>query len=114
MVTSQDNTVDGFLRRLCDTGHPGDRLPSVRELQQRFAVSPVTVQRIVRQLVMEGRVITRPGDGTYIARPVGAASTPIDHAWQTVVLGRSPTPTVPSGASNTVSAGISLLRFIVK
>lgn len=92
MVTTQDNTVDDFLRRICDAGRPGDRLPSVRDLQQRFSVSPVTVQRIVRQLVMEGRVVTRPGDGTYVARPVGAADTPIDHSWQLAVLGRSPAP----------------------
>lgn len=87
-----DDRVDRELRTLCATGRPGDRLPSVRELQQRFAVSPVTVQRIVRQLVMEGRAVTRPGDGTYIARPAGGTPQPLDHAWQTVVLGRSPEP----------------------
>ncbi|MFN8021670.1 MAG: PLP-dependent aminotransferase family protein [Acidimicrobiales bacterium] len=93
MVTIQDNTgpgdLDRFVRSLCATAAPGSRLPSVRELQQQFSVSPVTVQRVVRQLVMEGRVITRPGDGTYVARPV-AAGQPIDHSWQTVILGRSP------------------------
>jgi DNA-binding transcriptional MocR family regulator len=90
MVTTQDNSVDAFLRRLCADGRPGARLPSVRDLQQRFSVSPVTVQRVVRQLVMEGRAITRPGDGTYIARPSVAEPADVDWSWQTVVLGRSP------------------------
>ncbi len=100
MITVEDNTNGGgrvgeFLRRLVADAAPGTRLPSVRELQQRFAVSPVTVQRVVRQLVMEGRVHTRPGDGTFVARPVSATTTPVDHAWQTVVLGRS--PALPGG-----------------
>lgn len=84
--------MEASLRRLCASAPPGTRLPSVRELQRRHAVSPVTVQRIVRQLVMEGRVVTRPGDGTYVAHPVRAAAAPLDHSWQTAVLGRSPTP----------------------
>jgi DNA-binding transcriptional MocR family regulator len=99
MVTTQDNSavpaVDTLLRHLCATGRPGERLPSVRELQARCSVSPVTVQRVVRQLVMEGRAITRPGDGTYIARPAVADAGEVDHAWQTTVLG--PTPTRPTG-----------------
>lgn len=95
MVTAQDNSLDGFLRQLCARATPGARLPSVRALQERFSVSPVTVQRVVRQLVMEGRAVTRPGDGTFVARPGRALAAPIDHAWQTVVLGRS--PVLPSG-----------------
>jgi DNA-binding transcriptional MocR family regulator len=95
MVTTQDNSVEGYLRGVCSRGRPGERLPSVRELQQRFSVSPVTVQRVVRQLVMEGRAVTRPGDGTFITRPAVADLGAVDHSWQTVVLGRS--PVVPGG-----------------
>ncbi len=87
--------MEGFLRGVCSRGRPGERLPSVRELQQRFSVSPVTVQRVVRQLVMEGRAVTRPGDGTFITRPAIADAGAVDHSWQTVVLGRS--PVVPGG-----------------
>lgn len=95
MPTTQDNSVDAFLRRVCAKGQAGERLPSVRDLQQRFSVSPITVQRVVRQLVMEGRVVTRPGDGTFIARPGIADLGSVDHSWQTVVLGRS--PAMPDG-----------------
>ncbi len=90
MVTHQDNTVESYLRDACAHARPGARLPSVRVLQQRFSVSPVTVQRVVRQLVMEGRAVTRPGDGTFVARPALTATHTTDHSWQTIVLGRSP------------------------
>jgi DNA-binding transcriptional MocR family regulator len=99
MVTTEDNTVEAFLRHSCLEGNPGDRLPSVRDLQQRFSVSPVTVQRVVRRLVMEGRAITRPGDGTFVTRTAVAGAdanaVTIDHVWQTAVLGRA--PVVPDG-----------------
>lgn len=58
-------------------------------------MSPVTVQRAVRRLVMEGRAVTRPGDGTFIARAALAVVQSPDVAWQTVVLGRA--PEIPGG-----------------
>ena len=39
---------------------------------------------------MEGRAITRPGDGTFIAQPHITVVSDVDVSWQTVVLGRSP------------------------
>ena len=90
MVTIQDNSVEAYLRQFVEQGSAGAKIPSVRVLQQRFRVSPTTVQRVVRSLVMEGRVVTRPGDGTYIARPGATSLVKGDHSWQTVVLGRSP------------------------
>jgi DNA-binding transcriptional MocR family regulator len=82
--------MEAHLRARCESGRPGDRLPSVRDLQQRFRVSPVTVQRVVRNLVMEGRAVTRPGDGTFVAKSATVPVEPADHSWQTVLLGRSP------------------------
>jgi DNA-binding transcriptional MocR family regulator len=89
MTTIQDSSLERELRTLCDRGRVGDRLPSVRHLQRQFAVSPVTVQRVVRRLVMEGRATTRPGDGTFVARPSAPAPAG-DHRWQTAILGRAP------------------------
>ncbi len=54
---------------------------------RRHGVSPITVSRAIAQLAAEGRVVTRPGSGVFVAparRP--AAETP-DHSWQTVALG---------------------------
>jgi DNA-binding transcriptional MocR family regulator len=65
---------------------PGAVLPSVRELSAEYAASPVTVHRAMAQLAREGRVVTRPGDGTYVAER--ARETPhADSSWQLTVLG---------------------------
>ncbi|MCT9934057.1 PLP-dependent aminotransferase family protein [Planotetraspora sp. A-T 1434] len=77
----------GILREEADRGRPGDRLPSSRELMRRHGVSPVTVSRAIAQLAAEGRVVTRPGSGAFVApvrHPVAEAPDP---SWQTVALG---------------------------
>ncbi|WP_237774661.1 aminotransferase-like domain-containing protein [Actinosynnema sp. ALI-1.44] len=74
------------LRALIAGLSPGERLPSSRELVQRYRVSPVTVSRAIAQLSAEGVVIARPGSGTYVAPRSPAAAEVIDTAWQTVAL----------------------------
>ncbi|WP_344454218.1 GntR family transcriptional regulator, partial [Actinocorallia aurantiaca] len=66
----------------------GERLPSSRELTERYRVSPVTVSRALALLAAEGVVVTRPGSGTFVAerRP---AARPSDFGWQSVALGES-------------------------
>ena len=66
---------------------PGDRLPSSRELVRAHNVSPVTVSRALGRLAAEGRVITKPGSGAYVAPPVMRADDTVDMSWQTVTLG---------------------------
>ncbi|MFC4529614.1 PLP-dependent aminotransferase family protein [Sphaerisporangium dianthi] len=67
---------------------PGDRLPSSRELVRRHGVSPVTVSRALAALAAEGRVITRPGSGAFVAHSVAATTgEAADLSWQTVSLG---------------------------
>ncbi|MER5424111.1 PLP-dependent aminotransferase family protein [Streptosporangium roseum] len=66
---------------------PGDRLPSSRELMRLHGVSPVTVSRALARLAAEGRVITRPGSGTYVAPVVTRTGGTADLSWQTVALG---------------------------
>ena len=65
---------------------PDSQLPSYRELQQRYRLSPATVQRMLADLARRGLVVTRPGSGTFTAarrRAVPAA----DVSWQTLALG---------------------------
>ncbi|MBG0821513.1 PLP-dependent aminotransferase family protein [Planomonospora sp. ID91781] len=77
-----------ILREETERLRPGDRLPSSRELMRRHGVSPVTVSRALGRLAAEGRVVTRPGSGTYVApRSARASSEPADLSWQTVALG---------------------------
>ncbi|MCM3923916.1 PLP-dependent aminotransferase family protein [Frankia sp. AiPs1] len=89
-----DSSIDrvvGELRRLAASGAIGEKLPSTRTLQQRLGVGPVTVQRALGRLVAEGRLVTRPGAGTFVAarRTVQASDTD----WQQVALGPSPVQT---------------------
>ncbi|GAA3164255.1 PLP-dependent aminotransferase family protein [Planomonospora alba] len=77
-----------ILREETERLRPGDRLPSSRELMRRHGVSPVTVSRAIGRLAAEGRVVTRPGSGTYVTpRAARAAGDPADLSWQTVALG---------------------------
>jgi DNA-binding transcriptional MocR family regulator len=64
----------------------GSRLPGYRELQQRYRLSPATVQRLLADLARRGLVVTRPGSGTYTAAKP-AAAVAADVSWQTLALG---------------------------
>jgi DNA-binding transcriptional MocR family regulator len=66
----------------------GEQLPSVRELMAKYRTSPITVSRVLRQLVAEGVVETRPGQGTFVAP--GKAKPASDMSWQAVALGPRP------------------------
>jgi GntR family transcriptional regulator len=48
---------------------PGDRLPSERELSERFEVSKVTARQAIVQLRAEGLVTSRVGYGVLVAAP---------------------------------------------
>ena len=52
--------LDGRLR-------PGDRLPPLRELTQRWNCTPGTVQHAYRDLAESGLAVSRPGKGTFVA-----------------------------------------------
>jgi DNA-binding transcriptional MocR family regulator len=75
------------LRTQAEQLRPGERLPSTRELVRRHHASPVTVSRAIGRLVAEGVVTTRPGDGTYVARPAEGPRRGGDLSWQTTALG---------------------------
>lgn len=54
---------DGTLR-------PGDTMPSLREVSEKFGVAHTTAIRAFRALKMEGLTLPRPGAGTIVAGPV--------------------------------------------
>jgi DNA-binding transcriptional MocR family regulator len=66
---------------------PGSRLPSYRALQQRYRLSPATVQRLLATLARRGLVMTRPGSGTYTADARRPATGAPDVSWQRLALG---------------------------
>lgn len=59
------------IRRQISAGalHPGDRLPTVREIAKRCGLSSFTVQRAMGELTREGLVEGRRGAGTFVAEP---------------------------------------------
>lgn len=46
----------------------GDAIPTELELSRMFEVSRITVRRAIDELVREGRLTTRQGKGTFVAR----------------------------------------------
>src|SRR5688572_21348585 len=67
-VTSSTLTLTEQVKRHVNSGvfAPGDRYLTIRELARRFCVSPVTVQRTVRDLVNEGVLYVRGNAGTFV------------------------------------------------
>lgn len=48
---------------------PGDKIPTEKELCERYAVSQITVKQAITALVQEGLLVRRPRTGTFVARP---------------------------------------------
>ncbi len=59
----------GTLRDLLESGkyHPGDRLPSHRQLSKDLSISYVTLQRALEIMRSEGRIVRHRGCGTFVA-----------------------------------------------
>src|SRR3954468_17782162 len=96
--------IAALLRATLSSLPPGSRLPSVRELTEQHAASPVTVQRALSQLSREGRVLTRPGDGTFVAQ-APHPSAPVDVGFQSLALGPAWSATELTGTPFVPPAG---------
>jgi GntR family transcriptional regulator len=46
--------------------HPGEQLPTAREVVAELAINPNTVLKAYRELEREGLVVSRPGQGTFV------------------------------------------------
>jgi GntR family transcriptional repressor for pyruvate dehydrogenase complex len=57
--------------------NPGDRLPSERELAERFRVSRASVREAIRALESMGLVAIKTGEGTYVASGSEALLSPL-------------------------------------
>jgi GntR family transcriptional regulator len=63
---STRNALRAQLRELVAMANVGDRLPSERDLSERWGVARMTLRRAVDSLVAEGIVERRHGSGTYV------------------------------------------------
>ncbi|WP_202799465.1 PLP-dependent aminotransferase family protein [Mesorhizobium amorphae] len=85
-----DNRLLSVIQSLRDAvalARPGTRLPSVRTLIKEHHVSPATVERAFAQLVGEGLIEPRPGQGTFVREAPESASEGSDFSWQSAPLG---------------------------
>lgn len=56
--------------------HPGDKLPTVREVVTSCAVNAATVLKAYRELELSGLVEARQGAGTYVSGTLGGSTDP--------------------------------------
>lgn len=62
--------ADVIRARIADgTYAPGERVPSVIQLQAEFGVAQATAQKVLSRLREDGVLYTVPGMGSYVARP---------------------------------------------
>lgn len=54
---------------------PGDALPTVREMAERWKCTPGTVQQAYRELTRQGIAVSRPGQGTHVGSSAPVAAT---------------------------------------
>ena len=54
---------------------PGDRLPSIRSLTNKWDCTPGTVQRAYHELAESGLVVSRPGQGTHVSKKISQPDT---------------------------------------
>ena len=65
---------------------PGDQVPPIRGLAETLVVNPNTIARAYRELILEGFLETRKGEGAYIAAKAGMkASNGIETTKQRLV-----------------------------
>ena len=88
--SASPNAEQFFLKRFdadfLQNAKVAELLPSVRDLGKRYRISPVTVTRGLKTLAMAGRIITKPGSGTFVAEPQSVKSV-LDTSWQALALG---------------------------
>lgn len=64
-----ERLCDWLINHVRDNGiEPGDRLPTERELAKRLGVSRASVSQAMIALEVQGVVVVRHGDGTYLRR----------------------------------------------
>lgn len=60
---------------------PGARLPSESELAEEFGVSRATVRTVLAKLSVEGLILRKQGDGTYVNERIQEVNTHLGGLW---------------------------------
>jgi DNA-binding GntR family transcriptional regulator len=60
---------------------PGQRLPSESELANEFGVSRATIRTVLAKLAVEGLILRKQGDGTYVNKRIEEVNTHLGGLW---------------------------------
>lgn len=101
MDNDSSSRIVADLREWISAAPAGAKLPSTRSLVARYEASPVTVQKAMRALTVQGLIDSRPGVGTFVR--MTRTARPLDYGWQTAAL--RPLHTRFSTSSSTMRTG---------
>lgn len=97
MNNDSSSRIVARLKERIARSSPGSRLPSSRSLVAEFQASPVTVQKALQALAVQGLVESRPGVGTFVR--AARTARPSDYGWQSAALGAAPMPPLAASAT---------------
>ena len=82
------NQVEDLLRGRIREGvyAPGSRIPSETELCEELGVSRATIRTVLVKLAVNGLVLRKQGDGTYVNARVGEISAHLGNVWDFICL----------------------------
>jgi len=69
-----------------DTYYSGSRIPSESELAEEFGVSRATIRTVLAKLAVNGLILRRQGDGTYVNARAKEVSAHLGSLWDFVNL----------------------------
>lgn len=79
-ISEQVNTI--LRDRIRDATYlPGRRLPSESELSGEFGVSRATIRTVLTKLAVEGLILRKQGDGTYVNERIQEVNTHLGGLW---------------------------------
>lgn len=108
MKNDSSSRIAARLKEWIAKAPPGSRLPSTRALVAEFQASPITVQKALQALAVQGLIESRPGVGTFVR--VARAARPSDYGWQSAALG-SPKVHLPQASSTMRSVSNEAISF---
>lgn len=82
------NQVEDLLRGRIREGiyAPGSRIPSESELSDELGVSRATVRTVLAKLAVNGLILRKQGDGTYVNARVEKVSAHLGNVWDFICL----------------------------
>lgn len=101
------SNIQAWLSQTIDEAKPGDRLPTVRQIMQRFSTAQRTVEAALRPYVESGQLQSRPGAGIVVGDPGQADAKGDDWEGDLLVLYRTSDSRLAHNALQEIDARLS-------